>query len=103
VRELHSLVFDALSRTTGSTLNLAPFRDLVGNSAVSDIREPGGELNLDYDGLVDLFGHFPSVKEINDVVFEAALIKADGNQSLASRLLGVNQSTLSRRISKLES
>ncbi len=102
VRELHSLVFDALSRSSGTILNLAPFRDLVGSNAVPEIRESGGEMNLDYDGLVDLFGHFPTVKEINDVVFEAALTKAAGNQSLASRLLGVNQSTLSRRISKIE-
>jgi len=100
VRELHSLVFDALSRTSGTTLNLAPFRDLVGNTAVPDIRSTGGELNLNYEGLVELFGHFPTVKEITDILFEAALAKVDGNQSLASRLLGVNQSTLSRRMSK---
>ena len=100
VRELHSLVFDALSRTSGSTLNLTPFRDLVGNNDMPETREPGEVQNLDYDGLVNLFGHFPTVKEINDIVFLAALNKADGNQSLASRLLGVNQSTLSRRISK---
>jgi len=101
VRELHSLVFDALSRSSGTVLNLAPFRNLVGSGTISDIHEPVGELNLDYEGLVALFGHFPTVKEINDVVYKAALEKADGNQSLASRLLGVNQSTLSRRISKL--
>jgi len=100
VRELHSLVFDALSRTSGSSLNLAPFRDLVGPSAVQEIGEPSGSVNLDYDGLVALFGHFPTVKEVNDVLFRAALNKAEGNQSLASRLLGVNQSTLSRRMAK---
>ena len=100
VRELHSLIFDALSRSTGSTLNLAPFRSLVGSNELPDIRESNGEATFDYDGLVDLFGHFPSVKEVTDIVFDAALAKAAGNQSLASRLLGVNQSTLSRRISK---
>ena len=100
VRELHSLIFDALSRSSGSALNLAPFRSLVGSNELPDIRESIGEANFDYDGLVDLFGHFPTVKEVTDIVFDAALAKAAGNQSLASRLLGVNQSTLSRRISK---
>ncbi len=101
VRELHSLVFDALSRTSGTVLNLKPFRDLIGNADVPDITESVPEFaDLDYNGLVRIFGHFPTVKEINDIVFEAALEKADGNQSLASRLLGVNQSTLSRRIAK---
>jgi DNA-binding protein Fis len=49
---------------------------------------------------VQLFGHFPTVKEFTDILFDAAVEKADGNQSLASRLLGVNQSTLSRRLAK---
>ena len=100
VRELHSLVFDALSRSSGPTLNLAPFRAHVGSSETSDIRETNMEMSLDYDGLVNLFGHFPTMKEITDVVFEAALTKAAGNQSLASKLLGVNQSTLSRRLAR---
>ena len=100
VRELHSLVFDALSRSSGPTLNLAPFRALIGINDMPDTRETNKEVSLDYEGLVDFFGHFPTVKEINDVVFEAALAKAAGNQSLASRLLGVNQSTLSRRLAK---
>lgn len=100
VRELHSLVFDALSRSSGPTLNLAPFRALIGINDMPDTRETNKEVSLDYEGLVDFFGHFPTVKEITDVVFEAALTKAAGNQSLASRLLGVNQSTLSRRLTK---
>lgn len=102
VRELHSLVFDALSRSSGPTLNLAPFRSLVGSNEIPELRDNNREVSFDYDGLVDLFGHFPTVKQITDIVFDAALAKAAGNQSLASRLLGVNQSTLSRRISKNE-
>jgi DNA-binding NtrC family response regulator len=103
VRELHSLVFDALSRSSGPTLNLAPFRALVGSNDMPDLRESNTDVSFDYDGLVNLFGHFPTVKEVTDIVFDAAITKAAGNQSLASRLLGVNQSTLSRRISRNES
>jgi len=98
VRELHSLVFDALSRTSGNILNLATFRNLVHGKNALDV--PSSELDLDYDGLVELIGHFPTMKEITDTVIAAALEKAGGNQSLASRMLGVNQSTLSRRIAR---
>lgn len=102
VRELHSLVYDALSRTSGTVLNLTPFRDLVGSGGelpvVGDTTSTCGE--LDYEGLVNIFGHFPTIKEVTDVVFDAALAKADSNQSLASRLLGVNQATVSRRLAK---
>jgi DNA-binding NtrC family response regulator len=100
VRELHSLVFDALSRSTGSTLNLAPFRSLVGTAEVSHPGTVSREAPLDYDGLVEIFGHFPTIKEATDIVFDAALARADGNQSLAAKLLGVNQSTLSRRLAR---
>jgi DNA-binding NtrC family response regulator len=101
VRELHSLVFDALSRSGGTVLNLTPFRDLVGTDVLPEVRnQECQEVSWDYEGLVQLFGHFPTVKEFTDILFDAAVEKADGNQSLASRLLGVNQSTLSRRLAK---
>lgn len=98
VRELHSLVFDALSRTSGNALNLATFRNLVHGKEAPDVSSS----ELDYDGLVELFGHFPTMKEITNTVITSALEKAGGNQSLASRMLGVNQSTLSRRIARDE-
>jgi len=98
VRELHSLVFDALSRTGGNVLNLATFRKLVHGSDAPDASD--SELELGYDSLVEFFGHFPKMKEITNIVITAALEKVGGNQSLASRMLGVNQSTLSRRIAK---
>ncbi len=102
-RELHSLVFDALSRTSGTTLNLAPFRAHIGADIFPGTATAScDDINLDYEGLSMLFGHFPTVKEVTDVVFKAALDKADGNQSLAAQLLGVNQSTLSRRIARGE-
>ncbi len=102
VRELHSLVFDALSRTTGTVLNLTPFRDLVGSGGDLPVVDVSDSTcgDMDYEGLIKIFGHFPTIKEVTDVVFDAALAKADGNQSLASRLLGVNQATVSRRLAK---
>jgi len=100
VRELHSLVFDALSRTSGTVLNLAPFRSLIAAAEIPQDLGDSGPIDLDYEGLVGIFGHFPTVKEVTDLLYDAALDKAEGNQSLASRLLGVNQSTLSRRVSK---
>jgi len=98
VRELHSLVFDAFSRTSGNVLNLATFRKLVHGSNAPDAS--GSAAEIDYDSLVEFIGHFPTMKEITDIAVDAALKKVGGNQSLASRMLGVNQSTLSRRISK---
>ena len=100
VRELHSLVFDALTRTNGNVLNLAPFRSLVHGK--NTLVASSYEVDIDYDRLVEIFDHFPTMKEITDNVITAALEKSGGNQSLASRMLGVNQSTLSRRIARKE-
>ena len=56
----------------------------------------------DFDSLVDFFGRFPSIQEVTDLLIDEAMAKADGNQTIAARLLGVSQSTLSRRMSKKE-
>jgi len=103
IRELQSLVFDALSRTGGNVLNIAPFRDKIGNHDYyiePENKDVSDEIVLDYDGFTRIFGHFPTEKEVSDLLLKAALEKAEGNQSLAAKMLGLNQSTLSRRISK---
>jgi transcriptional regulator of aromatic amino acid metabolism len=51
VRELHSLVFDALSRSGGTVLNLTPFRDLVGTefslkSGIKNVRRSPGIMRV---------------------------------------------------------
>jgi transcriptional regulator with PAS, ATPase and Fis domain len=58
--------------------------------AVSETRRSG----------ISYSGRFPTLREAEEFLIAEALKKSGGNQSLAARLLGINQSTLSRRQKK---
>ena len=64
---------------------------------------PSGS-STDQDGhsgpVISYSGRFPTLREAEDYLIAEALERADGNQSVAARMLGVSQSTLSRRLSK---
>jgi DNA-binding NtrC family response regulator len=98
VRELQSLLFDALATGSGGTLPLAPIR-----SYLAKHRQGGDSIEVepvDSESRFSYRGRFPTLKEVQDFLIQEALRKTGGNQSLAAKLLGVNQSTLSRRQKK---
>ncbi|MEW5815203.1 MAG: sigma-54 dependent transcriptional regulator [Spirochaetota bacterium] len=93
VRELQTMVFDALSRHESGMLSIAVFKEYL--------KEQRGELLQEIDDnagtFVDLNGEsFPSLKQIEDRLFSEALKRSKGNQTIAAELLGISQSTLSR-------
>jgi len=96
VRELQSLVFDALGRLEGRSLPLDAFRvDL----SARGVQAPPQETHNPEVARRFSFGEpFPTLREVEAFLFQEALKRAQGNQSLAARMLGINQSTLSRRL-----
>ena len=101
VRELQSLVYDALGRLEGRALPLKPFREYL---AARGVQAPRQEERSPEGARRFAFGEpFPTLREVEAFLIEEALKRSQGNQSLAARLLGVNQSTLSRRLKSGES
>ena len=98
VRELQSLLFDSISVQSGRTFSTAAIKDYL------DKRRPGtgGAVPLPVAASARLSyrGRFPTLQEAEEYLITEALKKSGGNQSLAARLLGINQSTLSRRQKK---
>ncbi len=45
----------------------------------------------------------PTLQEVGDLLVNEAMLRAQGNQSLASKLLGISQPALSKRIKKAQS
>jgi DNA-binding NtrC family response regulator len=98
IRELQSLLFDALSTQTGSTLSLAPIKSYLDRHRDGeDSRTPAITRN---PPRISYGGRFPTLREVEDYLIAEALKKTGGNQSLAAQLLGINPSTLSRRQKK---
>lgn len=96
IRELRSMVFDAVSVHQKGTLSLKRFVDAMGlddDHIHSSSR--GGTQSIQFP--VQL----PSLKEVGSLLVEEALRRSDGNQSVAARLLGVTPQALSKRLNKI--
>jgi DNA-binding NtrC family response regulator len=95
IRELQSMIFDAVSRHKSRILSLSVFKEYMNKHKEHQVKkweetETGGK-KINYSG------GFPTLKEVEDFFIKEAMEKAAGNQSIAAQLLGIAQSTLSRR------
>ena len=108
IRELQSVLFDAFSTQTGSVLPLAPIKNYLdkrrdaeaSSTAVSSASASSTAETKRNPPRISFSGRFPKLHEVEDYLIAEALKKTGGNQSLAAQLLGINQSTLSRRQKK---
>jgi DNA-binding NtrC family response regulator len=110
VRELQSLVHDAASTSGGGSLSVQFFADYIAAhraEAEKAVGTVGPEVARDRlsrgvlpQGARFAFSEpFPTLQEVEDFLIEEALSREKGNQTAAARLLGISQSTLSRRLS----
>jgi DNA-binding NtrC family response regulator len=99
IRELEALVSDAVIRHTGGILSMESFSSVIGEERRSPaVREklsaPEGE------SLNALFGHFPTIGEVEEYMINKAMALARGNQGIASNMLGIGRQTLNKRLKK---
>jgi DNA-binding NtrC family response regulator len=105
VRELESMLYDAISLSKEDTFALDVIESYIGehtdNSFVlPDKQQKSG--NRKVLGVLTSTGELPTLKEMEEFLLKKALEKANGNQSLAAPLLGLTPSTLSRRLKKIQ-
>ncbi len=98
IRELRSLVFDAVARhKSGPILSAKSFRKAV--KAMQGKSRPldggGSEMSEPQNS-----GKFPTLKEAEWLHIEEALRRAGGNQGTAAALLGISRPALNRRLAK---
>ncbi|MCF6180375.1 MAG: sigma 54-interacting transcriptional regulator, partial [Geopsychrobacter sp.] len=90
VRELLTMVQDAVSRHRGGVLSMISFMDRIGlgrEQMIIPAVNPFVELS-----------ELPTLGDATELLVDAALLRAEGNQSLAARLLGISQPALSKRL-----
>jgi DNA-binding NtrC family response regulator len=89
IRELRSLVYDAMTRSSGRTLAIDPFRraltdhSTAGGAAVDALRFPD---------------RLPTLREVHEQLIAEALKRAGGNQALAASFLGITRQGLNKRL-----
>jgi len=96
VRELRAFCYDALGQHRGGVLSMEVFRRAVVESGAS--AEP--DLSAEVASLFALDQPLPTLQQAADLLVAEAMRRAQGNQSLASRLLGISQPALSKRLKK---
>jgi len=88
IRELKSMVYDAMSRYQGGAFSADLF-----NIATHADHGTGATMSSD-PGL-------PTLKQAANALVEKAMAHTGGNQSAAARILGISQQALSKRLQKL--
>ena len=91
VRELRSMVYDAVSRQSSPTLALADFKAGIHREAPP---EPGEAAT----SLLAFSEKLPTLEQASDLLVDEAMKRAHGNQSLAAGILGISHQALNRRL-----
>jgi DNA-binding NtrC family response regulator len=93
IRELRSMIYDAVSRHRGGPLSVESFQRAMEDNAL--LEPEGGR-----DAPLAVGGTFPTLREATEFLIGEALQRTGGNQAQAARLLGITPPALSRRLSR---
>lgn len=97
IRQLEALVHDAVARHGSGILSMESFRKVVGLEHPA-LRDDTALLLPGENCLVDIFGHFPTIREVEEYMIAEAMRMAQGNQGIAATLLGLARQTLNKRL-----
>lgn len=100
VRELESMVFDALSRHKGGILSMDSFKEKVTPQAHRPVQSPPEAGEPHDDRKISFKESLPTLKEAEQLLIAEALKRAEGNQSIAARMLGLSRRALNNRLSR---
>jgi DNA-binding NtrC family response regulator len=95
VRELKTMIFDAVGRHGAGVMSLKTFHDHIDLERDLAHQAP---VNMSGEGPLRFPSDLPTIKQATDLLVAEALRRADGNQSLAARLLGVTPQAISKRL-----
>jgi two-component system, NtrC family, response regulator HydG len=94
IRELKSMVADAVAQHTSGILSMESFEKSILTKPTPDTAGIEIQENIILDSLPD---PLPSLHSWSDFLIEEALKRAGGNQRIAAAMLGVSRHTLMRR------
>ncbi len=95
VRELQSMVFDALSKHQSHVLSMDVFKAYINKSVIGmDLPEviPSGET------VFAILDRLPTLKESGKLLVQEALHRTQGNQAIAAQMLGITRQALNWRL-----
>ncbi len=98
IRELKAMVYDAMSVHQDMMLSMKLFKRAMDEN-LGKVAEPAEEC-LSEENAFARIERLPALHEVGDLLIAEAMKRAEGNQSIACRLLGISQPALSKRLKK---
>jgi len=98
VREMKTMMFDAMARHVSGVLSLESFKRTIGEHAPA--ADPVHSLPEGERAPFRFCGRFPTLSESVDYLISEALRRANNNQGIAASLLGITRQALNKRIAR---
>lgn len=98
IRELESMIFDAISKHESKMMSLEVFKTRIFGDRGSNGVEIDQPAMAEAGPLLTFSEKLPTLKEAADLLLQEALSRANNNQSIAAQMLGVTQQALSKRL-----
>jgi DNA-binding NtrC family response regulator len=96
IRELESMIFDAVSSHASGKLSMDAFKTHLSKTSVADTADSPPEKGA----LVGFSHQLPTLKQIEQLLVDEALKRANNNQSIAALSLGISRQALNKRLKK---
>jgi DNA-binding NtrC family response regulator len=97
VRELESMIFDAMSGLRGGVLGLESFRRKIHRGAGAKNTPDKSVIGADGTRFTS-WDRLPSLKQASEELIREALRRSKGNQGIAADLLGISRTALNKRL-----
>jgi DNA-binding NtrC family response regulator len=95
IRELRAMIFEAVSRHTSRILSLDVFKAHIAREKENRATK---EPKIDEASPFKYLKELPSIKRATLMLVAEAVRRANGNQSIAAKMLGISQPALSKRL-----
>jgi transcriptional regulator with PAS, ATPase and Fis domain len=100
VRELQGMIFDAVSQHQSKILSLRTFQEHIANTNIHQPETAPMVKTRDAAPLLPM-NKFPTIQEAICFLVVEAMKRAESNQAVAARMLGISRQALNKRLNKL--
>jgi DNA-binding NtrC family response regulator len=98
IRELEGMIFDAISQYKSGILKLKTFYQKINSASLSktELLDPSEQFQFNFNEFL------PTLKEAEFILIAEALRRAEGNQTIAAKMLGITRRALNNRLQRLK-
>ena len=97
IRELESIIFDAVSKHVSGKLSMEVFKSYISKRKPAFKADSGG-LPLDDTAPISFSEKLPTLKQVEQLLIAEAMKRSDNNQAIAAMHLGISRQALNRRL-----